>query len=223
MNSGIPNAALTVPDELAGDIQFPVLDESLFNTEPMDIDMGLNDGDALNWTSQLPSDRLPSERTPPPPQEQPILYDDDLLDDIHLDEGPSIEVGRDAPAPRPVGEDLIDDAPKLYEDDLISINFDDEPPPPEMNTIDPQIPIQDQMATDFEETDLPPADTQRTGFLQDQPGVNGEHAFLNHPCLRRARASFATSTTPSWRKRRSEHGSRQPRSESSYPSTKRPP
>ena len=181
----MPNAALTVPDELAGDIIFPTLDESLL--DGLYLDVGPGDGDALNWTSQLPSDSRLSERPEPPREEPSTLYEDDLGLDFNFDEGPSIEAGRPAPAPRPVGEDLVDDTPRLYEDDL-GLNFDEETPAPEINTIDPAVPpVEDRMALDFEETDMPAA-TNGTGFLNgDQDGAGARR--ISQSPLSSARSS----------------------------------
>ena len=125
MTSTVPNPGLTAPDELAGDIQFPTLDESLFNTEPMDIDLELKDDDPLNWSTQMQSDPLSIEVGRGAPEEQPTLYEDDL--DIDFGD---VETGRDAPPPRPVEDDLIGSPPKeLYDDDLGLPLDDDEPLP----------------------------------------------------------------------------------------------
>ena len=116
-----------MPDLLAEPQEIPTLDESLFNSQPMDIDFGPKDNDPLNWTSQVFSDPVSSiEQGRKAPEELPTLYDDDLEIEIDMDDGPSIELGRDAPPPRPAGEDLMVDEPsKLHADDL-DLNFDDD-------------------------------------------------------------------------------------------------
>ena len=120
MTSTVPNPTLTAPDELAGDIQFPTLDESLFNVEPMEIDLGSKDDDPLNWTTQTQSDPLSVEVGRGRREEQSILYDNDL--ELDLD----IETGRDAGPSRPVEDDRIEKEPVLWDDDL-DLGLDDEP------------------------------------------------------------------------------------------------
>ena len=141
--STVPNPGLTVTDELAGEILFPTLDESLFNADPMDIDLGPRDGDPLNWTSQLPSDPLNVEVGRSAPEEQPGLYDDDLGLDL------DIEMGRDAPPARSVADDIIDDGPKLYDEDL-GLTFGDDDGA-QFNNDDTELPIPEEpMAIDDE-------------------------------------------------------------------------
>ena len=104
-----------------------MLDESLFNVEPMDIDLGLKDNDPLVWTSQILSDPLSIEQGRGIPEEQPTLYEDDLDLDLDITDGPSVEVGRAAPSERPVSEDSLEDEPRLYDDDL-HLDLDDDLP-----------------------------------------------------------------------------------------------
>ena len=104
-----------------------MLDESLFNVEPMDIDLGTKDSDPLVWTSQILSDPLSIEQARGVPEEQPTLYEDDLGIDIDITDGPSVEVGRHAPSEGPVSEDPLDDAPRLYDDDL-QLGLEDDAP-----------------------------------------------------------------------------------------------
>ncbi|KAF3480320.1 double-strand-break repair protein rad21 [Arthroderma uncinatum] len=76
---------------------------------------------SLGWSSQLLPDSTPQTIRP---IERPHLEDDTGLildlgedEDIPLGHDTSIEVGREAPAPRPVGEDLFSDDHRLFGDD----------------------------------------------------------------------------------------------------------
>jgi cohesin complex subunit SCC1 len=113
----IPNPGLNMPDLLAEPLEIPALDESLFNTQALNVDFGSNDNDPLNWQSQLFSDPLNIEGGRNALAEKSELYEDDL--GIDIDEGPSIEVGRDAAAPlSDRADDTLLDGNKLYDDDL---------------------------------------------------------------------------------------------------------
>lgn len=117
-----------MPDLLAEPLEIPTLDESLFNTQALNVDIGNNDNDPLNWTSQVFSDPLSIEHGRNAPKDQPELYEDDLGIDIYDD--PSIEMGRDAqPALSDHGDTMLEGG-KLYDDDL-GLNLDDELAPPE--------------------------------------------------------------------------------------------
>ena len=127
-NDQVPNPGLNMPEGIAEPEILPMLDESLLNTQPMDIDFGMKDNDPFNWTSQVHSDGPSIKQGRNAPEEQPILYDDDLDLDIDMTEGPSIEIGRDAPPTRTVAEDRFsDDAKYLHEDDL-GFNFGGDEP-----------------------------------------------------------------------------------------------
>lgn len=155
MTSTVPNPGLTAPDELAGDIQFPTLDESLFNMEAMEIDFGPTDNNPLNWTTQVQLDPLSIEAGRGAPEEPSTLYEDDL--GLELD----IETGRDAPPPRPVDDDLIDDDPKPYDDDL-GLDLDDDEslqPRPSLDPTDVQLPEDENMVMDIDQTE-PATDMQ---------------------------------------------------------------
>ena len=124
-------AALTLPDVLADvDLLTAMPDASLLLTQPSDIGFGGFGNDAADWTSSLQP--LDFEHGRNAQQDQPQLLDAegmeiDFGEDI-VDEGPSMEVGRDAPAARPVAEDIIGDGSKLFdEDDLPSGIAESEP------------------------------------------------------------------------------------------------
>lgn len=114
-------AALTVADRIS-DPMMPELDPSLLDFRPMDIDFGASKkDDPLNWNSQVLSDPLSIEigRHEPSRDERAEFDEDDMnidLDlDLGLDDGPSIEIGRNAPPPRDT-EDLMGDDDKLPTD-----------------------------------------------------------------------------------------------------------
>ena len=111
----VPNPGLNMPDLLADPLEIPALDESLFNTQAMDIDIGGKDTDALNWTSQVFTDPLSTEQPRHGADELGELYNDDL--DIDID-GPSIEKGRDAQLNLSAFGDSLMEEGKLYDDDL---------------------------------------------------------------------------------------------------------
>ena len=114
-------AALTVADRIS-DPMMPDLDPSLLDFRPMNIDFGSKKDDPLNWNSQALSDPLSIEigRREPPRDERAEYDDEDMnidLDlDLGLDDGPSIEVGRKAPPPRNLEDDLIGDEDKFQHD-----------------------------------------------------------------------------------------------------------
>ena len=127
-NDQVPNPGLNMPENIAEPEILPMLDESLLNTQPMDIDFGMKDNDPFNWTSQVHSDGPSIEQGRNPPEEQAILYDDDLDLDIDMTEGPSIEVGRDAPPARTAAEDRFSDDGKYLHDDDLGLNFGGDEP-----------------------------------------------------------------------------------------------
>ena len=129
VNTQIPNPGLNMPEGIAEPDILPMLDESLLNTQPMDLDFGTNDNNPLNWTSQLRSDSPSIEQGRNAPEEQPILYEDDLGLDIDMTDGPSIEIGRDAPPPRSVADDLISENDKYNGNDDLGLDYGDNQPP----------------------------------------------------------------------------------------------
>lgn len=105
----------------------PELDPSLLDFRPMDIDFGSRKDDPLNWTSQALSDPLSVEVGRNQPEVRPD-YDDSDMDidlDLDVDDGPSIEMGRNAPPPISALDDLINDAPKLTDRDQLGGGIDD--------------------------------------------------------------------------------------------------
>ncbi|KAG5289364.1 double-strand-break repair protein rad21 [Histoplasma ohiense] len=121
----LPAGGITLPDVLTESDLFMNLDTSVLFSQPMPQvgTEGKRPASSLGWSSQLLPDSTPSRRFATP-IERPHLEDDTGLvldlgeDDMPLGHDMSIEVGRDAPAPRPVGEDLFSDDQRAFNDDL---------------------------------------------------------------------------------------------------------
>ena len=129
VTSNVPNDGLNLPDVLTDTFTLqPMLDETLLNLPSYDLDLGLKDDNPLNWTSQVYSDPPSIDQAVSAPRDEPILYEEDLGLDIDFTEGPSIEMGRDAPPPRPVAEDLMSDSIKFNVDDDLGLDFGDDGP-----------------------------------------------------------------------------------------------
>ncbi|KAI4259613.1 MAG: hypothetical protein LQ352_000681 [Teloschistes flavicans] len=127
-NLDMPNPAmLTVMDKIS-DPLLPELDPSLLDFRPMDLDFGSRKDDPLNWTSQILSDPMSIEIGRNRPQERPEYGDSDMdIDlDLDVDDGPSIEAGRNAPASRLLDDDLFSDAGKFRSHDGLTLDFDEE-------------------------------------------------------------------------------------------------
>ena len=121
-------AALTVADRIS-DPMMPELDPSLLDFRPMDIDFGASKkDDPMNWNSQVLSDPLSVElgRREPQREERAEFDEEDDMNidldlDLGFDDGPSIEIGRRAPRPLEIEEELgIEDGVQgvyAYEED----------------------------------------------------------------------------------------------------------
>ena len=121
-NLNMPSAAaLTVADRIS-DPMMPELDPSLLDFRPMELSFGSKQEDPLNWNSQLLSDPLSVElgRHGPPRDERLEHDEDDMSIDLDLDrgldDGPSIEIGRNAPPPGTLEDDLRSEDDKLQGD-----------------------------------------------------------------------------------------------------------
>ncbi|KAB2575529.1 putative double-strand-break repair protein rad21 protein [Lasiodiplodia theobromae] len=115
-------ASLTLPDVLTElDLLAPMPDPSLLLSQEPEIETGRRDPTLLDPPSQYLLDTQDRQA-----QETLQLGDDDLYLDIS--EGPditmdrSIEVGRDAPLPRPASEEVAP-SPKPLEDDGLELDF----------------------------------------------------------------------------------------------------
>ncbi|KAL1970190.1 hypothetical protein VTN77DRAFT_6595 [Rasamsonia byssochlamydoides] len=132
-NVTLPPGGITLPDVLTESDLFMNLDTSSLllpqslNLEPE----GKRPGSSVKFSSQL----LPESSTQRFGSQEPARLEDHTLVDLDLgeDDTPlghdfSIEVGRDAPAPRPVEEDLFSEEGKLQDVDLpLDLGEDDAP------------------------------------------------------------------------------------------------
>lgn len=118
---------------------FTNFDMSALFSQPLDLG-GPNDKRqdfGMDWTSTLnPENSTQSRLTP---EDRPQLEDDtgldlDLGEDLPFgdnDTSMSIEVGRNAPTARPVGEDLFSDDNKLLDDDDLGLDLGEDVPMPD--------------------------------------------------------------------------------------------
>ncbi|EEP76105.1 hypothetical protein UREG_00954 [Uncinocarpus reesii 1704] len=132
----LPPGGITLPDVLTESDLFMNLDTSILFSQPLQLDhRDKGPAASLGWSSQL----LPDSSSPQKarPVERPHLEDDTGLvldlgedEDIPLGHDTSIEVGRNAPAARPMGEDLFSEEPRLFDDDLdLDLGLDAAPLP----------------------------------------------------------------------------------------------
>ncbi|MCJ1395839.1 sister chromatid cohesion protein 1 [Xylographa bjoerkii] len=164
VNTQIPNPGLNMPEAIAEPDILPMLDESLLNTQPMDIDFGTNDNNPLNWTSQLRSDSPSIEQGRNASEEQPILYEDDLGLEIEMTDEPSVEVGRDVPPPRSVTDDLISEDDKFNGNDDLGLDYgDNEPPQTRISPEAPSVHLADNGPTGVESS-MNPEDLDHFAF-----------------------------------------------------------
>ncbi|KAL8841924.1 MAG: hypothetical protein Q9170_000704 [Blastenia crenularia] len=127
-NLNMPNpATLTVMDKISDPI-LPELDPSLLDFRPMDVDFGSKKDDPLDWTSQMLSDPISIELGRDQPEQRPEYEDSDMdIDlDLDVDDGPSIEMGRNAPPSRPLEDDLIGGESKIFGHDRLTLDLGDE-------------------------------------------------------------------------------------------------
>ncbi|PGH19037.1 hypothetical protein AJ79_00071 [Helicocarpus griseus UAMH5409] len=121
----LPAGGITLPDVLTESDLFMNLDTSVLFSQSMPQlePEGKRPASSLGWSSQLLPDTQATQRFATP-VERPHLEDDTGLeldlgeDDMPLGHDMSIEVGRDAPAPRPVGEDLFSDDHRAFDDEF---------------------------------------------------------------------------------------------------------
>jgi cohesin complex subunit SCC1 len=130
---------LELPDVLTEADIFTNFDMSALFSQPLDLG-GPNDKRqdfGMDWTSTLNPEASTQSRLTP--EDRPQLEDDtglelDLGEDLPLggdDTTMSIEVGRNAPAARPVGEDLFSDDNKLLSGDDLDLDLGEDVPMPD--------------------------------------------------------------------------------------------
>ncbi|CAG8000522.1 unnamed protein product [Penicillium salamii] len=145
---------ITLPDVLTESDLFTNLDTSLLFPQTLDLEPAAKRPGGMDFGSQL----LPegsfrrSVSQEPARLEDPSLVDLDFgEDELPLGNDPTMEVGRDAPAPRPVEEDLFSDAGKFNDGDDLELDLGDDDAPldrmdldeghDDMNDILPDVPM----------------------------------------------------------------------------------
>jgi cohesin complex subunit SCC1 len=130
---------LELPDVLTEADIFTNFDMSALFSQPLDLG-GPNDKRqdfGMDWSSTLNPETSTQSRLTP--EDRPQLEDDtgldlDLGEDLPLgddDTNMSIEIGRNAPATRPVGEDLFSDDNKLLDGDDLGLDLGEDVPMPD--------------------------------------------------------------------------------------------
>jgi cohesin complex subunit SCC1 len=111
---------------------FTSLDTSLLFPQTLDLEPAAKQPGGMDFGSQLLPDSSfrRSVSQEPARLEDPSLVDLDFGDDeLPLGNDPTMEVGRDAPAPRPVEEDLFSDAGKFNDGDDLELDLGDDDAP----------------------------------------------------------------------------------------------
>ncbi|RAL05067.1 kleisin alpha [Aspergillus ibericus CBS 121593] len=124
---------ITLPDVLTESDLFMNLDSSLLLPQALNLELeGKRPGSSMDFGSQL----LPDTGLRRSASQEPARLEDHTLVDLDLgeDETPlghdfSMEVGRDAPAPRPVEEDLFSDGGKFNDVDNLQLDLGEDDAP----------------------------------------------------------------------------------------------
>ena len=124
---GANQAKTTIDIQTTEPIEFlDNIDLDKFLAQPLNLgnDEGLKDF-GLDWSSSLLPDTQTQNSVERPRLEDDIGLDLDLGEDIEMgnDTSISIEAGRNAPPPRPVGEDLFSEDNKILENDDLGLDF----------------------------------------------------------------------------------------------------
>ncbi|GKZ38059.1 sister chromatid cohesion protein 1 [Aspergillus brasiliensis] len=136
---------ITLPDVLTESDLFMNLDSSLLLPQTLNLEPeGKRPGSSMDFGSQL----LPDTGLRRSASQEPARLEDHTLVDLDLgeDETPlghdfSMEVGRDAPAPRPVEEDLFSDGGKFNDVDNLQLDLgEDDAPLDKMDLGDDALP-----------------------------------------------------------------------------------
>ncbi|CAI7605680.1 unnamed protein product [Penicillium bialowiezense] len=123
---------ITLPDVLTESDLFTSLDTSLLFPQTLDLEPAAKRPGGMDFGSQLLPDSSfrRSVSQEPARLEDPSLVDLDFgEDELPLGNDPTMEVGRDAPAPRPVEEDLFSDAGKFNDGDDLELDLGDDDAP----------------------------------------------------------------------------------------------
>lgn len=120
---------ITLPDVLTESDLFTNLDTSLLFPQTLDLEPAGKRPGGMDFGSQfLPDSSFRRSVSQEPARlEDPSLVDLNFSDDeVPLGNDPTMEIGRDAPAPRPVGDDLFNDAGKFNDDDDLGLDLGDD-------------------------------------------------------------------------------------------------
>ncbi|CAI7660157.1 unnamed protein product [Penicillium crustosum] len=120
---------ITLPDVLTESDLFTNLDTSLLFPQTLNLEPAAKRPGGMDFGSQfLPDSSFRRSVSQEPARlEDPSLVDLDLgEDELPLGNDPTMEIGRDAPAPRPVEEDLFNDAGKFNDDDDLGLDLGDD-------------------------------------------------------------------------------------------------
>lgn len=137
---------LELPDVLTEADIFTNFDMSALFSQPLDLG-GPNDKRqdiGMDWSSSMNPETSTQSRLTP--EDRPQLEDDtgldlDLGEDLPLagnDTSISIEIGRNAPPERPVGDDMFSDDDKLLEGDDLGLDLGEDVPMPDEPIMAPQ-------------------------------------------------------------------------------------
>lgn len=160
---------ITLPDVLTESDLFMNLDSSLLLPQTLNLEPeGKHPGSSMDFGSQL----LPDTGLRRSASQEPARLEDHTLVDLDLgeDETPlghdfSMEVGRDAPAPRPVEEDLFSDGGKFNDVDNLQLDLgEDDAPLDKMDLGDDALP-HNLLQTD---------DAMDLGDDHDEPALNDD-------------------------------------------------
>jgi cohesin complex subunit SCC1 len=131
-NTVVAPGGITLPDVLTESDLFTNLDTSLLFPQTLDLEPAEKQPGGMDFGSQLlPNSSFRRSVSQEPARlEDPSLVDLDFGDDeLPLGNDPTMEVGRDAPAPRPVEEDLFSDAGKFNDGDDLELDLGDDDTP----------------------------------------------------------------------------------------------
>ncbi|PYH28765.1 kleisin alpha [Aspergillus neoniger CBS 115656] len=160
---------ITLPDVLTESDLFMNLDSSLLLPQTLNLEPEVKrPGSSMDFGSQL----LPDTGLRRSASQEPARLEDHTLVDLDLgeDETPlghdfSMEVGRDAPAPRPVEEDLFSDGGKFNDVDNLQLDLgEDDAPLDKMDLGDDALP-HNLLQTD---------DAMDLGDDHDEPALNDD-------------------------------------------------
>ncbi|KAJ5635596.1 uncharacterized protein N7484_008909 [Penicillium longicatenatum] len=127
---------ITLPDVLTESDLFTNLDTSLLFPQNLDLEPAGKQPGSLDFGSQLLGDSSFRRSM----SQEPLRLEDPSLVDLDIGEpfgnDTTMEIGRDAPAPRPMEEDLHSDSGKLIDNDDLALDIGDDGAPLDNMDID---------------------------------------------------------------------------------------